>query len=81
MISLVTGGCGFIGSHMVDRLLAEGLKSRLILQVHDELLVETYEEEVKAVSKILEEEMHQAADLSVALEIDMHSGLNWYEAK
>lgn len=64
-----------------DRLLAEGLKSRLILQVHDELLVETYEEEVKAVSKILEEEMHQAADLSVALEIDMHSGLNWYEAK
>ncbi len=64
-----------------DRLLAEGLKSRLILQVHDELLVETYQEEVPQVSKILEEEMHHAADLSVSLEIDMHSGTNWYEAK
>ena len=64
-----------------DRLLAEGLKSRLILQVHDELLVETAKEEVEQVSKILDEEMHQAAELSVALEIDMHTGTNWYEAK
>ena len=64
-----------------DRLAAEGLKSRLILQVHDELLVETAEEEWEQVARILEEEMHQAADLAVALEIDMHAGTNWYEAK
>ena len=64
-----------------DRLLADGLKSRLILQVHDELLVETFREEVEQVSEILEQEMHHAADLAVSLEIDMHSGTNWYEAK
>ncbi len=68
-------------NHVHDRLLAQGLKSRLILQVHDELLVETAKEEVEQVSKILEEEMHRAADLSVALEIDLHAGADWYEAK
>lgn len=64
-----------------DRLKKEGLKSRLILQVHDELLIEAFEEEAEQVEKILQEEMQQAADLSVALEIDMHRGKNWYEAK
>lgn len=64
-----------------DRLAAEGLKSRLILQVHDELLIEAKREELAEVERILEEEMHRAADLSVSLEIDMHTGMNWYEAK
>lgn len=64
-----------------DRLIKEGLKSRLILQVHDELLVETAKEERDIVEKILEEEMHGAADLKVSLEIDTHAGSNWYEAK
>ena len=64
-----------------DRLAEEGLASRLILQVHDELLVETAEAEQEQVTAILSEEMQHAADLSVALEIDMHSGRNWYEAK
>ena len=64
-----------------DRLLEEGLKSRLILTVHDELLVETAKEEEAKVIKILTEEMHGAADLSVCLEIDVHSGKDWYEAK
>lgn len=63
------------------RLLKEQMRSRLILQVHDELLVETAEDEIEQVSEILREEMHHAADLSVALEIDMHTGTNWYEAK
>lgn len=63
------------------RLKEEQLKSRLILQVHDELLIETAKEEVEIVSQILEEEMKGAADLSVSLEIDMHTGENWYEAK
>ena len=63
------------------RLKEEHLKSRLILQVHDELLIETAKEEVEQVSAILEQEMRDAAKLSVALEIDMHTGENWYEAK
>ncbi len=64
-----------------DRLLKENLKSRLILTVHDELLVETAREEQRQVERILAEEMQGAADLAVTLEIDMHSGENWYEAK
>lgn len=64
-----------------DRLREEGLKSRLILQVHDELLIEAYEEEAEQVEQILKEEMQQAAKLDVPLEIDMHRGRNWYEAK
>ena len=59
----------------------EGLKSRLILQVHDELLIEAAEEEVDEVKKILKEEMEHAARLSVPLLADMHTGKNWYEAK
>jgi DNA polymerase-1 len=68
-------------NRVYQRLKKEGLKSRLILQVHDELLVETLREEQDAVAAILEEEMKGAADLAVALEIDMHAGENWYEAK
>ena len=64
-----------------DRLAQEGLSSRLILQVHDELLIETELSEQEQVKQILEQEMQHAADLSVTLEIDMHTGNNWYEAK
>lgn len=64
-----------------DRLLSEGKKARLILQVHDELLVEAPKEEAEQVSQIIREEMEHAADLSVALEVDMHTGTDWYEAK
>ena len=64
-----------------DRLLKENLKSRLILTVHDELLVETAIEEEDAVRNILEEEMNGAADLPVTLEIDPQVGKNSYEAK
>ncbi len=67
--------------HVHDRLKEEGLKSKLILQVHDELLVETCKEEQQQVEKILKEEMLHAADLAVTLEVDMHAGNNWYEAK
>lgn len=62
------------------RLRREGLRSRLILQIHDELLVETAEEELEQVKKILREEMEGAASLKVRLEIDMKSGSSWYEA-
>ncbi len=63
------------------RLRAEGLSSRLLLQVHDELLVETAVEERERVEAILREEMMGAAHMDVDLEIDMHAGNNWYEAK
>ena len=64
-----------------DRLKEEGLRSKLILQVHDELLIEAPEEEAERVEQILQEEMQQAAGLRVPLEIDMHRGKSWYEAK
>ena len=63
------------------RLKEQNLKSRLVLQVHDELLIEAYRPELPEVEKILREEMEQAASLDVPLEIDMHTGENWYEAK
>ncbi|MGN1147176.1 MAG: DNA polymerase I [Lachnospiraceae bacterium] len=62
-------------------LKENNLKSRLVLQVHDELLIETAEGEEEKVGQILTEGMKGAAQLSVELEIDMHTGKNWYEAK
>lgn len=67
--------------HVWARLKKEGLRSRLILQVHDELLIETYESEEEQVRQILSEEMQAAASLSVILEIDLHTGMTWYDAK
>lgn len=64
-----------------EALRKANLRSRLILQVHDELLIETAREELKEVSRILKEEMLGAAKLAVPLEVDMHTGENWYEAK
>ena len=67
--------------HVWERLKKEGLRSRLILQVHDELLIETFASEEEMVRQILSEEMQEAAKLSVALEIDLHTGMTWYDAK
>lgn len=64
-----------------DKLQELGLTSRLILQVHDELLIETKKEELDQAKQILEEEMHHAADLAVDLEVDTHEGETWYDAK
>ena len=64
-----------------ERLRREGLRSKLILQIHDELLVEAWPDELEQVQKILREEMMGAADLRVDLEIDMHTGESWYDAK
>lgn len=63
------------------KLKENNLKSKIILQVHDELLIETAKEEEEIVGKILTEEMKNAAQLKVSLEVDMHAGLNWYSAK
>ena len=70
-----------IAMNRVDRRLREeGLQSRPLLQVHDELLVEAADDELSKVRQILAEEMQGAAELSVPLEIDMKQGMNWYEA-
>ena len=66
---------------VAKRLKEEKLETKLILQVHDELLLEVPEGELEMAEKILEEEMTGAAKLAVRLEIDMHTGKNWYEAK
>ena len=71
-----------IAMNGVGRRLKEAkMRSRLVLQVHDELLIEAYQPELAQVEMILREEMEQAASLDVPLEIDMHTGENWYEAK
>ena len=57
------------------------MSTKLILQVHDELLIETLNSEKDKVKKILEEEMSRAAELSVSLEVDLHTGESWYDAK
>ena len=65
----------------VHRALKENkLKSKLILQVHDELLVETAIDEIEAVKAIIENEMKNAAKLSVSLVVDTNQGNNWLEA-
>lgn len=63
------------------RIRKEGLKSRIVLQIHDELLIETWKDEVDQVRRILQEEMSSAANLHVPLEIDVNVGMNWYESK
>lgn len=62
-------------------LKQENLRTRLILQVHDELVLEAPEDEVQAAQSILVREMENAVRLNVPLKVDVHSGKNWYEAK
>lgn len=64
-----------------SQLKENGLKSRLLLQVHDELLIETEESEISQVTELLRKAMVDAAKLSVDLEVDIHQGRNWFEAK
>ena len=64
-----------------DRLRRENLQARLIMQVHDELIVECPEAEQEAVEKLLRQEMEQVAALAVPLTAEAHSGKNWLDAK
>ncbi len=64
-----------------DRLCREQLDAQLILQVHDELIVEAAEDCAVYVEQILREEMEQAVSLSVRLRVDVHTGKTWYDAK
>lgn len=64
-----------------NRLRAEGLKAELILQVHDELIIDTPEDEQEQVMALIREEMEDAAELAVPLTVDAHAGKSWYEVK
>ncbi len=63
-----------------DRLKAEGLEGKLVLQVHDELIVECPEHEAQTVCRLVEEEMRAAAELAVPLQADTHAGKSWADA-
>ncbi len=66
----------------VDQELEKrGLRSRIVLQVHDELLIETWKEETQIVKEILEDKMKHAAELKVALEVEAKEGDSWFAAK
>lgn len=66
----------------VDRELRKrGLSSRIVLQIHDELLIETEETELDEVKEILTEKMKHAADLKVSLEVEAQVGRSWFDAK
>ena len=63
------------------RLVAEGMKSRLVLQIHDELIVESPVEENEKAAAILREEMEGAVQLSVPMSVEAKVGKTWFEAK
>lgn len=67
--------------NVYNRLKDENLKSKLILQVHDELIVEAVEEELDKVSIIVREEMESAVNLHVNLDVDLNIGTSWFETK
>lgn len=67
--------------HIRDRLVAERLKGRMLLQVHDELVLEVPGDEVEAVTELVKHEMEHAASLSVPLIVDVGTGMNWVETK
>ena len=63
------------------KLNEENLKSKIVLQIHDELIIEADEDEVNRVSEILKNEMENAAKLSVNLDVDLQVGKTWYDTK
>lgn len=67
--------------NVYNRIKAEGLKSRIIMQVHDEIIVEAPDNETDKVKEILTQEMENACRMKVRLVADAHSGQSWYEAK
>ena len=66
---------------MAERLREEGIKTRLLLQVHDELIFEAPEDEIELLKKIVPEIMENAIELKVPLKVDFSYGPTWYDAK
>ena len=65
--------------NVFDRIKKENLQSKLVLQIHDELIVDSPSEEVKTVKQILKEEMESVVSLSIPLPVEVSSGKNLYE--
>ena len=57
------------------------LKSKLVMQVHDELIVETFDDELEIVKKLMKESMENVIKLDIPLDIDLNVGKSWYDAK
>lgn len=66
--------------NVANEIKEKELKSKIVLQIHDELLVEAYEDEVEIIKELLKRNMEEAADLKVPLEVDVQTGKNWDEA-
>ena len=66
---------------VANKIKENNLKSKLILQVHDEIIIDAIEEEVPKLKEILYEAMEHIVKLSVPLKIDISTGINWYDAK
>ena len=64
-----------------NKIKQNGLKSKLILQIHDELIVDTTSDEVDIINNILKQEMENVVKLSVPLTVDVNAGKSWFEAK
>ena len=67
--------------NVYDKLKEKNLKSKMILQVHDELIFNVKKDELEIVTKLVKEEMENVLDLRVPLEVDVNLGKTWYEAK
>ena len=67
--------------NVYNKIEENKLKSRLILQVHDELIVEAVSEELEQVKQIVKEEMEKAISMDVNLDVDLNIGKSWYETK
>ena len=67
--------------NVYKKLKEKNLKSKIIVQVHDELLIETLKEEKEEVKKILKQEMENVIKLDIPLKVDISEGNSWYEAK
>lgn len=67
--------------NVYKKLEEKGLKSKLVLQVHDELIIECVEAELEEVSKIVKDEMEHAVSMDVNLDVDLNTGDSWYETK
>ena len=59
----------------------KGLRSALVLQIHDELIIETAEDEKETIEELLKRNMEHAMELSVKLTVDMNSAYSWYDLK
>ena len=64
-----------------NRFIKEGITSKILLQVHDEIIVDVKIDELEIVKKIIKEEMENAYRLDVPLKVEIDTGINWYEAK